>query len=57
MKAATASAPKKKTPGKERRKMSPLKVGPVIYQPEDTLLDKDRLKKDMTLSELNHAAT
>jgi len=54
MNAATASAPKKKAPGKERRKTSPLKVGPVIYQPEDTLLDKDRLKKDMTLSELNH---
>jgi hypothetical protein len=54
MKAATASAPKKKAPGKERRKMSPLKVGPVIYQPEDSLLEKDRLKKDMTLSELNH---
>jgi len=56
MKAATASAPKKEDSGKYRKekKMSPLKVGPVIYQPEDTLQEKDRLKKDMTLSELNH---
>ncbi len=31
-----------------------LKEGPVIYQPEDSLLDEDRLKKDLTLGELNH---
>ncbi len=31
-----------------------LKEGPVIYQPEDTLLDEDRFKKDLTLGELNH---
>lgn len=28
--------------------------GPVIYQAEDTLLDQDRLKKDLTLDELNY---
>jgi len=31
-----------------------LKDGPVIYQSEDSLLDKDRTKKDLTLAELNH---
>ncbi|MEW8505760.1 MAG: hypothetical protein AB2598_03585 [Candidatus Thiodiazotropha sp.] len=31
-----------------------LKEGPVIYQSEDTLLDEDREKKDLTLAELNH---
>ncbi|MBF0471766.1 MAG: hypothetical protein HQL48_10380 [Gammaproteobacteria bacterium] len=31
-----------------------LKEGPVTYQSEDSLLDEDRLKKDLTLSELNH---
>jgi len=31
-----------------------LKVGPVIYQSEDTLLDEQRMKKDLTLAELNH---
>ena len=31
-----------------------LKEGPVIYQTEDTLLDEDRFKKDLTLGELNH---
>lgn len=31
-----------------------LKEGPVIYQTEDSLLDADRLKKDLTLEELNH---
>ncbi len=31
-----------------------LKEGPVIYQAEDSLLDEDRLKKDLTLAELNH---
>ena len=56
MSAPTTSLPRKETTGKYRKQkeMSPLKVGPVIYQPEDSLLEKDRLKKDMTLSELNH---
>lgn len=31
-----------------------LKEGPVIYQSEDSLLDEDRVKKDLTLAELNH---
>ena len=31
-----------------------LKEGPVIYQSEDTLLDEDRTRKDLTLAELNH---
>lgn len=31
-----------------------LKEGPVIYQAEDSLLDEDRIKKDLTLAELNH---
>lgn len=31
-----------------------LKEGPVIYQSEDSLLDEDRTKKDLTLAELNH---
>lgn len=31
-----------------------LKEGPVIYQSEDSLLDTDRIKKDLTLAELNH---
>ena len=33
---------------------SPLKVGPVIFQQEDSLLELDKLKKDITLSELNN---
>ena len=28
--------------------------GPVIYQAEDSLLDEDRLKKDLTLDEINY---
>ncbi|MCP3869609.1 MAG: hypothetical protein GY703_16255 [Gammaproteobacteria bacterium] len=32
----------------------PLKSGPVIFQSEDNLLEEDKRKKDMTLSELNH---
>ncbi len=31
-----------------------LKEGPVIYQREDSLLEEDRFKKDLTLGELNH---
>ena len=31
-----------------------LKEGPVIYQSEDSLLDEDRTKKDLTLAELNY---
>lgn len=31
-----------------------LKEGPVIYQSEDSLLDEQRIKKDLTLAELNH---
>jgi len=31
-----------------------LKEGPVIYQSEDSLLKKDRIRKDLTLAELNH---
>jgi hypothetical protein len=31
-----------------------LKEGPVIYQSEDSLLNEDRTKKDLTLAELNH---
>ncbi len=31
-----------------------LKRGPVIYQPEDSLLREDKLKKDLTLEEINH---
>ncbi len=31
-----------------------LKGGPVIYQSEDSLLDGDRTKKNLTLEELNH---
>ncbi|MET0061896.1 MAG: hypothetical protein AB2603_05690 [Candidatus Thiodiazotropha endolucinida] len=31
-----------------------LKEGPVIYQSEDSLLDEDRVKKDLALAELNH---
>jgi len=31
-----------------------LKEGPVIYQSEDSLLDEDRTKKNLTLAELNH---
>ncbi len=33
---------------------STLKEGPVVYQAEDSLLDQDRRKKDLTLAELNH---
>jgi hypothetical protein len=33
---------------------SPLKFGPVIFQQEDSLLEQDKLKKDITLSELNN---
>jgi len=31
-----------------------LKEGPVLYQSEDSLLNEDRTKKDLTLAELNH---
>lgn len=31
-----------------------LKDGPVIFQSEDLLSDEDRIKKDLTLAELNH---
>ena len=31
-----------------------LKEGPVIYQREESLEDDERLKKDLTLAELNH---
>ncbi|MCB1858233.1 MAG: hypothetical protein KDI63_08175 [Gammaproteobacteria bacterium] len=33
---------------------SSLKEGPVVYQAEDSLLEDDRRKKDLTLAELNH---
>ncbi|MCU7839564.1 MAG: hypothetical protein KZQ82_12865 [Candidatus Thiodiazotropha sp. (ex Lucinoma annulata)] len=40
---------------REKSKVSrSLKEGPVIYQSEDSLLDEDRIKKDLTLAELNH---
>jgi hypothetical protein len=31
-----------------------LKNGPVIYHPEDTLIDEHKTKKNLTLAELNH---
>lgn len=31
-----------------------LKIGPVVYQSEDSLLEEDRQRKDLTLAELNH---
>lgn len=43
------------TVNKKSHFKSALKRGPVIYQADDTLLEEDRLKKDLALSELNHA--
>ena len=40
--------------GKKSADRAALAGGPVIYQSDDTLLDEDRLKKDLTLEELNH---
>ncbi|MCU7799363.1 MAG: hypothetical protein KZQ70_04250 [gamma proteobacterium symbiont of Lucinoma myriamae] len=31
-----------------------LKEGPVIYHPEDYLIDDHKIKKNLTLAELNH---
>ena len=31
-----------------------LKEGPVIYHPEDELIDDHKTKKNLTLAELNH---
>lgn len=36
------------------KKGKSLKEGPVIYHPEDYLIDEHRIKKNLTLSELNH---
>ena len=41
-------------PAKQRAGRSSLKEGPVIYQQEESLENDERLKKDLTLAELNH---
>jgi len=44
----TTDKPKSVTSGRS------LKEGPVIYHPEDYLIDEHKTKKNLTLSELNH---
>ena len=41
-------------PAKQSARWISLKEGPVIYQQEESLEDDERLKKDLTLAELNH---
>ena len=52
MNSSTSAQMKADTRQEARRKS--LKEGPVIYQLEDLPSDEDRIKKDLTLAELNH---